>query len=50
MNWSESPPNWDTPIGEKIERFLRAVAERFPDYTDGEDWHELVRALAPTRP
>ncbi len=34
MDWSESPPNWETPIGEKIDRFLRAVSERFPDYKD----------------
>jgi uncharacterized protein (DUF2461 family) len=34
MSWSDAPPNWNTPIGEKIDRFLQAVAERFPDYAD----------------
>lgn len=34
MNWSDAPPNWNTPIGEKIDRFLQAVAERFPAYSD----------------
>jgi hypothetical protein len=34
MKWSDQPPNWNTPIGEKIDRFLQAVAERFPDYSD----------------
>ena len=34
MNWSDTPPNWNTPIGEKIDRFLQAVAERFPGYSD----------------
>ena len=34
MKWSDSPPDWDTPIGEKIDRFFEAVAERFPGYSD----------------
>ena len=34
MNWSDSPPDWNTPIGEKIDRFFRAVAERLPGYGD----------------
>jgi hypothetical protein len=34
MNWSDQPPNWNTPIGEKIDRFFQAVAERFPHYCD----------------
>ncbi len=34
MSWSDSPPNWNTPIGEKIDRFFQAVAERFPGYRD----------------
>ena len=34
MKWSDSPPDWDTPIGEKIDRFFKAVAERFPGYSD----------------
>jgi hypothetical protein len=34
MNWSDTPPNWSTPIGEKIDRFFQAVAERFPGYND----------------
>lgn len=34
MNWSDTPPNWNTPIGEKIDRFFQAVAERFPGYSD----------------
>ena len=34
MNWSDAPPDWNTPIGEKIDRFLQAVAERFPGYSE----------------
>jgi hypothetical protein len=34
MNWSDQPPSWSTPIGEKIDRFFHAVAERFPDFSD----------------
>ena len=34
MNWSDSSPNWQTPVGEKIDLFLKAVAERFPGYSE----------------
>ena len=34
MNWSDTPPDWTTPIGEKIDRFFQAVAERFPGYSE----------------
>ena len=34
MNWSDTPPEWSTPIGEKIDRFFQAVAARFPGYSD----------------
>jgi hypothetical protein len=34
MNWSDSSPNWNTPIGQKIDRFFQAVAERFPGYSE----------------
>ena len=34
MNWNDTPPNWNTPIGKKIDRFFQAVAERFPGYRE----------------
>lgn len=34
MNWSDNPPDWTTPVGQKIDRFFKAVAERFPGYRD----------------
>ena len=34
MNWSDTPPDWSTPIGVKIDLFFKAVAERFPGYNE----------------
>ena len=44
MNWSDHPPNWNTPIGEKIDRFFQAVAERYPGYG------ETIVVLGSARP
>jgi len=32
--WSDAPPDWQSPIGQRIDRFLQAVATRFPDFDD----------------
>jgi hypothetical protein len=34
MSWTDQPPNWQSPNGQKIDRFFAAVAERFPDFND----------------
>ena len=52
MKWSDQPPNWNTPIGEKIDDFIRPLMHEMElsGYTESQDWMELVRALVPTRP